>query len=194
VSLAVDGGDDETVVTSPAARSTESAILVPVPEAEPVVGRLRDRLDRAALWGVPAHVTVLFPFAAPDAIAGAVIERVAAAVASVRGFDCEFARVCWFGEDVVWLAPEPAGPFRALTNMVHAAFPQFPPFGSVYADVVPHLTVGNRPGGGSAALRAAEVEITPLLPVRTQVRHAWLMTGTQALASWRVVAELPLGT
>ena len=131
VSLAVDGGDDETVVTSPAARSTESAILVPVPEAEPVVGRLRDRLDRAALWGVPAHVTVLFPFAAPDAIAGAVIERVAAAVASVRGFDCEFARVCWFGEDVVWLAPEPAGPFRALANMVHAAFPQFPPFGGV---------------------------------------------------------------
>jgi len=48
--------------------------------------------------------------------------------------------------------------------------------------------------GGSAALRAAEAEVTPALPVRTQVRHAWLMTGTQALASWRVVAELPLGT
>jgi 2'-5' RNA ligase len=194
VSLAVDGGDDEMVVTSPAARSAESAILVPVPEAEPVVGQLRGRLDRAALWGVPAHVTVLFPFAAPDAITGAVIERAAAAVASVRAFECEFARVCWFGQDVVWLAPEPAGPFRALTNLVHAAFPQFPPFGGVYADVVPHLTVGNGPDGGSAALRAAEAEITPALPVRTQVRHAWLMTGTQALAGWRVVAELPLGT
>ncbi|HLQ53010.1 MAG TPA: 2'-5' RNA ligase family protein [Streptosporangiaceae bacterium] len=165
-----------------------------MPEAEPVVGRLRDRLDRAALWGVPAHVTVLFPLATPDAITGAVIEIAAAAVASVRAFDCEFARVCWFGEDVVWLAPEPAGPFRALTNLVHAAFPQFPPFGGVYADVVPHLTVGNRPDGGSAALHAAEAEVTPALPVRTQVRHAWLMTGTQALASWRVVAELPLGT
>jgi len=190
----VAGGDDEKVVTSPAARSMESAILVPVPEAEPVVGGLRDRLDRAALWGVPAHVTVLFPFAAPDAITGAVIEMAAAAVASVRAFECEFARVCWFGEDVVWLAPEPAEPFRALTNIVYAAFPQFPPFGGVYADVVPHLTVGDRPGGGSAALRAAEAEVTPALPVRTQVRHAWLMTGTQALASWRVVAELPLGT
>src|SRR5260370_22115721 len=71
----------------PAARSRESAILVPVPEAEPVVGRLRDRLDRAALWGVPAHVTVLFPFATPDAITGAVIEIAAAAVASVRAFE-----------------------------------------------------------------------------------------------------------
>ena len=137
-------------------------------------------------------MTVLFPFAAPDAINDAAIEMAAAAVASVRTFECEFVRVCWFGDDVVWLAPEPAGPFRALTNMVHAAFPQFPPFGGVYADVVPHLTIGNGPDGGSAALRAAEV--TPFLPVRTQVRHAWLMTGTQALASWRVVAELPLGT
>jgi 2'-5' RNA ligase len=184
-SLAVDGGDDETVVTSPRSTSTESAILVPVPEAEPVVG---------PLWGVPAHVTVFFPFAAPDAISGAVIEMAAAAVASVRAFECEFASICWFGDDVVWLAPEPAGPFRALTNMVHAAFPQFPPFGGVYADVVPHLTIGNGPDGGSAALRAAEAEVTPALPVRTQVRHAWLMTGTQALASWRVMAELPLGT
>jgi hypothetical protein len=52
----VAGGDDEKVAASPAARSTEGAILVPVPEAEPIVARLRDR-DRAARWGVPAHVT-----------------------------------------------------------------------------------------------------------------------------------------
>jgi 2'-5' RNA ligase len=191
----VASGDDEKVVTSPdAPRLTESAILVPVPEAEPVVGRLRDRLDGAALWGVPAHVTVLFPFAAPDAITGAVIERAAAAVATVRAFGCQFARVCWFGQDVLWLAPEPAGPFRALTSAVHGAFPQFPPFGGMYAEVVPHLTVGNGPDGSPAALRAAEAEVAPALPVRTQVRHAWLMTGTRSPASWRVVAELPLGT
>ena len=128
------------------------------------------------------------------AVAAAADQPAAAAVASVRAFECEFVRVCWFGDDVVWLAPEPAGPFRALANMVHAAFPQFPPFGGVHADVVPHPTVGNGPDGGSAALHATAAEVTPLLPIRTQVRHAWLMTGTQALASWRVVAELPLGT
>jgi 2'-5' RNA ligase len=133
----------------------ESAVLVPVPEAEPVVGRFRARLDRAAGWGVPAHVTVLFPFVPPDEITGTVIEVVAAAVASVRTFGCEFARICWFGEDVVWLAPEPAGPFRALTSAVHAAFPRFPPFRGLFADVVPHLTIGERPEGGADALRAA---------------------------------------
>jgi 2'-5' RNA ligase superfamily len=116
----------------------ESTILVPVPEAEPVVGQLRARLDRAAIRGIPAHVTVLYPFVRPGQITLAVIDKAAAAVASVQGFDCRFAGTGWFGDQAVWLAPEPAGPFRALTAAVHAAFPQCPPFGGAFAEVIPH--------------------------------------------------------
>jgi hypothetical protein len=39
---------------------TQSAVLVPVPEAERAVSRHRARLDAAAALGVPAHVTVLW--------------------------------------------------------------------------------------------------------------------------------------
>ncbi len=66
----------------------------------------------------------------------------------------EFGRTDWFGEDLVSLAPEPAGPFRALTSAVHAAFPVYPRFGGVYADVVPYLTMGDRPAGGAGSIRA----------------------------------------
>ena len=172
---------------------SESCLLVPVPEAEPVVGRVRSRLDRAAAWGVPAHVTILYPFVPPEAITSAVIGLVAAAVASVPAFGCTFAQTGWFGEDVLWLAPEPDRPFRALTTALHAAFPEYPPFGGVHLDVVPHLTVGDRPPGGLVALEAAEAEVCPALPVRTLVSHAWLMTGTQAADSWRVARAFPLG-
>jgi hypothetical protein len=175
-------------------RPSESCLLVPVPEAEPAVGRLRGRLDQAAAQGVPAHVTILYPFVLPDAITSEVIDLAAAAVASVPAFECTFARTSWFGEDVLWLAPEPDQPFRALTTALHAAFPQYPPFGGIYAEVVPHLTIGARPPGGPAMLEAAEAEVWPALPVRTFVSRAWLMTGTQAAASWQVAAELPLGT
>jgi hypothetical protein len=48
---------------------TQSAVLVPVPEAERAVSRHRARLDAAAALGVPAHVTVLFPFVPPSEIA-----------------------------------------------------------------------------------------------------------------------------
>ena len=177
----------------PARLYMQSAVLVPVPEAESAIGRLRARLDRAAGWGVPAHVTVLFPFVPPDVITGTVIEMAAAAVASVRAFRCEFARTGWFGQDVVWLAPEPAAPFRALTSAVHAMFPGFPPYGGAHADVVPHLTIGDQPGGGSGALGAAEAEVRSALPIQAQVLRAWLMTGAQAPGSWRAIAELPLG-
>jgi hypothetical protein len=68
-----------------------------------------------------------------------------------------------------------------------------PPFGGICPDVVPHLTIGHQPPRGPALLEAAEAEVRPALPVRTLVSRGWLMTGTQAAASWRVTAELPLG-
>ena len=66
---------------------TQSAVLVPVPAAERVVSRHRARLDAAAAAGVPAHVTVLFPFVPPSEISGATLESLAAAVAPVGAFD-----------------------------------------------------------------------------------------------------------
>jgi len=45
------------------------------------------------------------------------------AIASVRAFDVTFARVAWFGPHVVWLAPDPGAPFRALTQAGAGSFP-----------------------------------------------------------------------
>jgi 2'-5' RNA ligase len=176
----------------PAALASESAVLVPVPEAERAVGRHRARLDRAAEWGVPAHVTVLYPFVAPAAITAATIGVLADAVRSVRAFDCEFAATGWFGEEVIWLAPRPDEPFRILTGVVSAAFPGYLPYGGAYDDVVPHLTVGDHQVGGREDLRAAESDMLRALPIRARISRAWLMTGRTAPGSWRTVADLPL--
>jgi 2'-5' RNA ligase superfamily len=170
----------------------ESAVLVPVPEAEPAVGRHRARLDRAAAQGVPAHVTVLYPFVPPAEITAATIEALAAAVGCVAAFDCRFAVTAWFGEEVVWLAPRPDAPFRALTRAVCAAFPGYLPYRGAHDDAVPHLTIGDRPPGGASDLRAAEADVLRALPVRARISRAWLMTGTSEPDSWHTVAELPL--
>ena len=178
--------------TPPAPDATESAVVIPVPEAEAAVGPHRGRLDPFAAWGVPAHVTVLAPFVPPGAITDAAIEALGAAVASVAAFDCEFAGTRWFGDRVLWLAPEPAQPFRALTSAVSAAFPGFLPYQGIHAEVVPHLTIGFSEARGNGPLRAAEASVRGTLPVRTRVRRAWLMTGRNVPAGWRMVAELPL--
>jgi hypothetical protein len=40
----------------------QSALLLPVPAAEAAVGPYRALLDPSARDGVPAHITVLYPF------------------------------------------------------------------------------------------------------------------------------------
>lgn len=175
----------------PGPAPTETAVIVIVDEAEPVVGRFRARLDRAAGWGVAPHVTVLYPFLPPRRLDGGVLRALATAVASVPAFDVTFARVRWFGDTAVWLAPEPAEPFRSLTMAVWRSFPECPPYGGAHAGVVPHLTVGHDAPAG--VLRAAATSVQVGLPIHARVTAAWLMQGTDAPGSWRGVAELPLG-
>jgi len=44
----------------------------------------------------------------------------------------------------MWLDPEPALPFRDLTNAVWRMFPQHPPYGGAHPDLIPHLTLAER--------------------------------------------------
>lgn len=62
---------------------THSAVLVIVPPAEAIVGDLRRRFVESATWGVPAHVTVLYPFVTPRTIDDRTLTRLGKAVAAV---------------------------------------------------------------------------------------------------------------
>jgi 2'-5' RNA ligase superfamily len=137
-------------------------------------------------------VTVLYPFVPPLAITAAVIAGLVDAVGSVSTFSCEFAVPVWFGEEVVWLALRPDEPFRASTQAVSAAFPGYLPYGGAHGEVVPHLTIGDRPAGGVTELRAAEAAVLRCLPIQACISRVWLMTGHAAPGSWQTVAELPL--
>ncbi len=172
---------------------TQSAVVVTVPAAEPAVARHRLELDRSAAWGVPAHVTVLYPFVPPARLDPGVLARLADAVASVPRFDCTFARCAWFGADVLWLAPEPDRGFRDLTSAVASAFPEHPPYEGAFPDVVPHLTVGELRFGSPARLRRAEEEVCRRLPLSVEVAAAHLLVGSDRPGSWSVRAALPLG-
>jgi 2'-5' RNA ligase superfamily len=48
--------------------SGESALVVLVPEAEALARPFRDKYEPSAAAGVPAHITLLYPFKAPDEI------------------------------------------------------------------------------------------------------------------------------
>jgi 2'-5' RNA ligase len=173
---------------------TQTALIAPVPEAEPLVAKHRRWLDAAAAWGVPAHVTVLYPFIDPSEVDEQVIADVGKAVATVRAFDCSFVRSRWFGQDVLWLDPEPAQPFRDLTTAVSTAFPAHPPYGGAHDDVVPHLTVAERRLADLPAVRAAEEAVQTGLPVTTRIDRVLLITGTEAPDSWSLLHQFTLAS
>ena len=137
-------------------------------------------------------MTVLFPFVRPTELDEDVLSRLAEALHSVTAFACVFQRVEWFGDEVVWLAPEPDGPFRQLTKVVWDAFPEFPPYRGAHLDPVPHLTIGGPLPGAQAELRAAEAEVLPKLPLGAVVGRVLVMAGTREPGSWRTIRELSL--
>ena len=163
--------------------ATETALLILVPESEDAVAEHRQHLDMAASWGVPAHLSVVYPFVPPADVDEHVMGELAAAVGTVPAFDCVFPRTEWFGADVLWLAPEPDAPFRELIRGVVAAFPAHLPCGGIYDDPVPHLTIGERRLGGTAELTAAERTVRAHLPIRARVDRAVLLAGRPERAS-----------
>ena len=167
-----------------------SGLILEIPEAEPAVARLRERLDASAPLGIPAHITVLFPFVPPGTIDPAVLAELTHLFAAVSRFRFRLDHTDWFGDEVLWLGPRDPGPFRALTEAVHRAFPAFPPFEGQFSDVIPHLTVGK--GHPVTDLRAAEESVQVHLPIEGHATEVALVTQQSAGGRWIKAATFAL--
>lgn len=167
-----------------------SGLVIEVPEVEPVVGPHRAALDANAALGVPAHVTVLFPFLPPARIDDGVLGDLWALFAQLPAFEVTFSSASWFDRDVLWLAPADPTPFLRLTRAVHHAFPDFPPYGGEHGTPVPHLTVAH--GCPVTEMEEAERLVRPLLPVSSAVRDVTLMTQPGAGGPWSRRASFAL--
>lgn len=152
----------------------QSAVLVPVPQADAVVGRWRHQYDPVAAAGVPAHITLIVPWLAPDRLTAADLATLDAELSDVKAFDFELTRVDWFGHRVLWVAPEPAGPFLELTHRLSERFGT-PPWEDEFDDVVPHLTVAHTADGVELVPIAADVATR--LPVKCRAEEVWVMCG-----------------
>lgn len=72
-----------------------------------------------------------------------------------------------------------------------SAFPDYPPYGGAFAEVIPHLTVAAY--AEADRMRAAALATAAWLPINASVRAVHLFQGSDAPGAWRSVAELPLG-
>ncbi|MEU9056242.1 2'-5' RNA ligase family protein [Streptomyces sp. NPDC048384] len=149
-----------------------SGLIVRVPEAEPAVRAWRDRLDPLAGAGVPAHVTVLFPFLDESRIDNGACAAIREVIGRHRSFETRFEH-CGRFPGILYLVPEPDNPFRQLTETIADRWPEAPPFGGQFDEVVPHLTIAQ--GQDDAVLEEAEADLRGRLPVTARVSSVDLM-------------------
>jgi len=140
---------------------------------------------------MPAHVTVLYPFMAPDQITDEVLDQLDALLGRFGSFDFSLSEVRWFDQRVVYLAPSPVETFRELTATVAAEFPQYPPYEGAFADVVPHVTVGE--DAPRALMQAAGWMVKRWLPITGRVTEVWLMAIGHPGPTYRLERAFSLG-
>jgi hypothetical protein len=169
----------------------KSAIVILVPEAEMLVGRHRLQFDPSAAKGMPAHVTLLYPFADPARITPDCRAILRACLAEFSAFAFQLSIARQFPTHLLYLAPAPAEIFRKITLAIWARFPDFPPYGGRHPNIVPHLSVAQLES--ESALRPVtaefEAECRRVLPIRARATEAVLMDDTSG--RWEVRELLP---
>lgn len=169
--------------------SERSAVIVRA-TLPPALERLRRRSVGDALDGVPAHLTMLYPFVEPARLGPSVRRRLATVAGATPPFEYRLVgSATW--PDTVYVAVDPVAPFVRLQRALAAAFPDYPIYGADPGfEFVPHVTIAEgraihdplvlvdhgwralpRPG------RAASIEVI----------------ARPTDAPWRTIWRLPLG-
>lgn len=152
----------------------ESVIIVPVPAAESVIGKWRNKYDLIASHGMGAHITTLFPFKNSKQIDEKVLNKMKNFFSNVHTFEFSMTKINTFPE-VIYLEPEPKEKFIELTKGIINIFPENPWFEGKFAEIIPHLTIGNKLQNPELVKNEIIIDISPKLPIKTFATETWLM-------------------
>jgi 2'-5' RNA ligase len=161
----------------------KTALVIAIDDAEPFDAIRRELMPDAVATGIPFHVTLLVPF-------GDLAGEARSFFAEQQVFEFALTHVAAW-PDVVYLAAERDEQLRSLMRSLYARFPQWPPYGGSYDDVVPHATLGE--GVDVSALRDdVERRLASHLPLRCQARDVSFLEQV-APNRWRERERFPLG-
>ncbi len=173
-------------------RNPRAALVVLVPEAEPLVGDLRAKHDPIAALGLPAHITINFPFIPGVDPTADTLDRLRKTFAEAQPFAFTLDHIGRF-PNVVYLAPAPPDPFVQLIQQIADEFPESPPYGGQFDDITPHLTFAY--SSDSDTLDSVEQAFSETasahLPLNAAANHVWLMDDTSG--RWQKRVSFSLG-
>jgi hypothetical protein len=167
-----------------------TAVLLCIPEAEPLVHAWRSTGDPSAARGVPAHVTLLAPFLPASAIDAGVLGELEWFFAGVDAFRTRFAELgCFDADGVVYLEPE-GSTLDELAGALARRWPETPPYGGKHDEPHPHLTVVHT--DDDALRMRAQAAVEGGLPLEAFVQQAALWVCDDE-GRWAEAAVFPFG-
>jgi len=172
----------------------ESTLAILVPEAERLVQSFRDRYDPSAKIGMPAHITLLYPFKSPNEIDAVVLDTLRGCFFIFPPFEFSLRTINQFFGETLYLAPEPADPFRELTLGIWGCYPETPPYRGRYSTVIPHLTVADRLLGEhelAEVAREFEKASHGRLPIESEAAEVAMMDSRSG--RWEINTTFKLG-
>jgi hypothetical protein len=170
---------DTTEAGPPAAEPVESAVIVPLLQADALLRAWKPRWEPPAPVGIPACVTLAYPFLTPDELGPAALSGLAAVFAAQPPLTVRLAGVTrWPG--LVVLLPDPAEQFVALAEQVQARFPTSRTPGG--GTLVPHVTALR--SRDDHALDEAASELAAKLPLDVNIAEAWLVQAAGGKRAW----------
>jgi 2'-5' RNA ligase len=144
-----------------APESLRTALILRVPEAAAAVDAWRERTCEAKpSTGVPAHITLIFPFVPASEIDADLIAEVGALIGTAMSFCFALQETARFPA-VLFLAPNPAEPFIGLTDALTERYPPYVRYGGAFGSSVPHLTVAQ---GSDGLLDQVEASVRRFMP------------------------------
>lgn len=155
--------------------SSETALAILVPDADPFVQSLRKKYNPEAAGSIPAHITINYPFLPQAKFDSSLFKRLDEIFSSIQSFNFTLNEIGNF-PGVLYLKPSPEEPFHHLVNTVAQEFPDSPPYGGMHKDLIPHLTVAHSQFIDEYSMVENEIErnlreLLPIHSIATQVSY-----------------------
>jgi 2'-5' RNA ligase len=163
----------------------ESAIAIKVRLPRDLERFRVTHVPNAAL-GVPAHITLIYPFVPADRLDATVRRFLADTLAAHAPFTFRLSHARRWPE-VLYLPVEPVEPFEAIVRSLVTAFPEHPPYAGAFP-YVPHVTLAEGEGSALAQLVAPPLpagrhQVTRVLLIAQDHEGRWRLKWTFALAA-----------
>ncbi|GAB3145189.1 2'-5' RNA ligase family protein [Amycolatopsis sp. NPDC004378] len=161
-----------------------TALVILLPDAEPVLAAAR-RVDPALVRpGLPAHVTALYPFLPDASLTDEVLAAVRSLAVDVAPAEVRLAEFV----TAPGFAAIPTPSLQPVTDAACARWPDIPPYGGRFGPRPPaHVTVAM--GGEDETLARVAGEVRPLLPLNVRADALQLVALTER--GWEPRLEAP---